>query len=549
MVQVRNLSDFIAQAKAAGFWVYGAEATGSGPYDAVDYRGRTLFVVGSEGEGLGERVSVRLRPYRGDPVGGAGRVAQCGSGRGGAALRGGSTEEGRLTVYIIDGYNVLHELRRHQGKEAHGAPLDSGALADERARLLDRIASLMGGTDDRALVVFDSHTATLQKVESATPSVEVYFGSLERSADAIIERTAYVLRAAENVVVVTSDFALQKTVFAASVTRRSSRQFVDELQAHTRKVAISTDCTRMVHRVEERIDASEPGAAQVVARLPRRGRDRPGLRVPAGDRLEEVGEDMESTARAGYPLVDWDDDEDLVRLAKMGNSDATRRLLSKYQYFVRVKAHSYFLAGGDGDDLLQEGYIGLFKAIRDYRADRAHAFRGFAELCVTRQIITAIKTASRQKHSPLNTYISFSYAPAGSGYEDRTLADLIPSGRTSDPVQQVISTGGTPQSDRLPQAPAEPTGSTGAPSLPGRAVVRRYRRADRARHQDGRQRTAEDQAQGPAAPRKSQGSRVVGLRRLGRGGCRQGRAAVQSCQRLGLTLSCYPAGVAQWQSS
>jgi RNA polymerase sporulation-specific sigma factor len=147
---------------------------------------------------------------------------------------------------------------------------------------------------------------------------------------------------------------------------------------------------------------------------------------------------MESTARAGYPLFDWDDDEDLVRLAKMGNSDATRRLLTKYQYFVRVKAHSYFLAGGDGDDLLQEGYIGLFKAIRDYRPDRAHAFRGFAELCVTRQIITAIKTASRQKHSPLNTYISFSYSPAGSGYEDRTLADLIPSGRTSDPVQQVL---------------------------------------------------------------------------------------------------------------
>lgn len=163
-----------------------------------------------------------------------------------------------MTVYIIDGYNVMHELRRHQGKEAHGARLDSGALADERDRLLDRIASFMGGTTDRALVVFDSHRATLQKVESATRNLEVYFGSLERSADAIIERTAYGLRAAENVedvVVVTSDFALQKTVFAASVTRRSSRQFVGALRAHTRKVANSTDCTRMVHRVEERIDA------------------------------------------------------------------------------------------------------------------------------------------------------------------------------------------------------------------------------------------------------------------------------------------------------
>jgi predicted RNA-binding protein with PIN domain len=161
-----------------------------------------------------------------------------------------------MTVYIIDGYNVLHELRRYQGKEAHGARLDPGALADERARLVDRIASLMGGTADRALIVFDSHTATLQKVESATPTVEVYFGSLQRSADAIIERAAYVLRAAENVVVVTSDYGLQKTVFTASVMRQSSRQFVNELQAHTRKVANSTDCTTIVHRVEERIDAT-----------------------------------------------------------------------------------------------------------------------------------------------------------------------------------------------------------------------------------------------------------------------------------------------------
>jgi RNA polymerase sporulation-specific sigma factor len=147
---------------------------------------------------------------------------------------------------------------------------------------------------------------------------------------------------------------------------------------------------------------------------------------------------MERTARAGYPLIDWDDDEDLVRLAKRGNDDATKRLLHKYAQFVRVKAMSYFLAGGDSEDLIQEGYIGLFKAIRDYRSDRAASFRSFAELCVTRQIITAIKTASRQKHTPLNTYISFSYSPAGAAQEGWTLADVIPSGRNSDPVQQVI---------------------------------------------------------------------------------------------------------------
>ncbi len=132
-------------------------------------------------------------------------------------------------------------------------------------------------------------------------------------------------------------------------------------------------------------------------------------------------------------------DEELVSYAKAGDTDATRKVLVRYRQFVRLKANCYFLAGGDGDDLIQEGYIGLYKAIRDYEYGRNTSFRSFAELCVTRQIITAIKTASRQKHVPLNTYLSFSHSPSSSDYESRTLADIIPSGRSSDPVQQVIS--------------------------------------------------------------------------------------------------------------
>ncbi len=147
---------------------------------------------------------------------------------------------------------------------------------------------------------------------------------------------------------------------------------------------------------------------------------------------------MGLTERAGYP-VNWDDEEELVRLAKLGDAGAIKHLLAKYRHFVRIKATSYFIAGGDTEDLIQEGYIGLYKAIRDYRSERASCFRSFAELCVTRQIITAIKTASRQKHAPLNSYVSFSYSSTRTGTEERTLADLIPSGRTSDPVQQVIS--------------------------------------------------------------------------------------------------------------
>jgi RNA polymerase sporulation-specific sigma factor len=147
---------------------------------------------------------------------------------------------------------------------------------------------------------------------------------------------------------------------------------------------------------------------------------------------------MEGTAFAGRAIGEWSDEE-LVALAKNGDQEATKRLVVRYHQFVRLKANSYFLAGGDGEDLVQEGNIGLFKAIRDYEYGRSTSFRSFAELCVTRQIITAIKTASRQKHHPLNSYVSFSHSPSRNDYEGRTLADILPSGRASDPVQQVVS--------------------------------------------------------------------------------------------------------------
>ena len=132
-------------------------------------------------------------------------------------------------------------------------------------------------------------------------------------------------------------------------------------------------------------------------------------------------------------VTEWTDEE-LVAVAKTADPEATRGILTRYHHFVRMKANSYFLAGGDGDDLIQEGYIGLYKAIRDFEPGRSTSFRSFAELCVTRQIITAIKTASRQKHLPLNTYVSFSHTPTSSEYDTRTLADVIPAGRTSDPA-------------------------------------------------------------------------------------------------------------------
>ncbi len=130
-------------------------------------------------------------------------------------------------------------------------------------------------------------------------------------------------------------------------------------------------------------------------------------------------------------------DEEVVDLAQQGDSVAVEYLLSKYKNFVRSKARSYFLIGADHEDIVQEGMIGLFKAVRDYQPDRLSSFRAFAELCITRQIITAIKTATRQKHVPLNSYVSLN-KPIYDEESDRTLMDVIVEGRAQNPEELII---------------------------------------------------------------------------------------------------------------
>jgi len=135
------------------------------------------------------------------------------------------------------------------------------------------------------------------------------------------------------------------------------------------------------------------------------------------------------------------EDLQLVVKARNGNQKALDALMRRYTGFVRLKASSYFLAGGESDDLIQEGLIGLYKAVRDFRHDKETSFRSFAELCVTRQIITAIKTATRYKHQPLNQYVSFSHTPAGQESEGEcSLGDALPGPTTNDPSVCVIST-------------------------------------------------------------------------------------------------------------
>lgn len=131
-------------------------------------------------------------------------------------------------------------------------------------------------------------------------------------------------------------------------------------------------------------------------------------------------------------------DEDVIKDAKAGDAVALEFLINKYKSFVRAKARTYFLIGADREDIIQEGLIGLYKAIRDFRGDKLSSFRAFAELCITRQIITAIKTATRQKHIPLNSYVSLN-KPIFDEESDRTLLDVISEENISDPEEMIIN--------------------------------------------------------------------------------------------------------------
>src|SRR5205085_10950662 len=141
---------------------------------------------------------------------------------------------------------------------------------------------------------------------------------------------------------------------------------------------------------------------------------------------------------ASTPLLDLADDE-LAGRFQAGDRLALEALIARYRRFARAKGRGYFLVGGDGDDIEQEALIGLYKAIRDYQVERQASFRAFAELCITRQIITAIKTATRQKHQPLNQYVSISGVRGGDDPGERTVEDLLDDHNIADPADEVVS--------------------------------------------------------------------------------------------------------------
>ena len=223
--------------------------------------------------------------------------------------------------------------------------------------------------------------------------------------------------------------------------------------------------------------------------------------------MKRVGAERTAVAKSPQKAQRELEDLQLVLKARNGSTVALDALIRRYTPFVRLKASAYFLVGGANDDLIQEGLIGLYKAVRDFRPDKETSFRSFAELCVTRQIITAIKTATRFKHSPLNTYVSFSHTPAGQDPDgDCTLGDALPGSAVHDPAICVISTEELQSLVGCLGTTLSPLESDALAPLPRGLVLRGDGRRARLRHEDDRQRAPAGQAQDPEPPARAPGS-------------------------------------------
>ena len=281
------------------------------------------------------------------------------------------------------------------------------------------------------------------------------FGALEvrhaEEADAVLERLAVERAAPRGVVLVSSDRLIRETAGQEVADGRRTTSQQSSRARHPRRARAFPRRSR-----RRRARPGHPLAARAVA--PPAALDLPkapcylpftfNLRVRVAGRTAPFPPPRgnspcprtQAAVRPAERIQREQDDVRLVVRARNGDQASLDALLRRYTGFVRLKASSYFIAGGESDDLIQEGLIGLYKAVRDFRADKDTSFRSFAELCITRQIITAIKAATRYKHQPLNGYVSFSQTPAGQDDGDCTLGDALPGPGVDDPAVCVIST-------------------------------------------------------------------------------------------------------------
>lgn len=377
-------------------------------------------------------------------------------------------------LLIVDGYNVIGAWSEAEKK---GWPLD-----ESRDRLMRQLEDYAGFSGEEILLVFDGYQSErTTTTEEKHGDLTLIFTRHGETADSYIERAAAQTPRYRELRVATSDGLEQSQVLSSGAIRMTSRELLRELremrksgmsahqnQPNMNRNTIFPECRRTsAHGWKSCGAESEAGDAPCAARkageqFVRRSNecnesgqcpDGAGRADAAGRRCilldfplrQAVPGEPEQPASvpllsssAAHSVYEGMTDEDVVALCRTGDSVAVEYLLNKYKNFVRSKARSYFLIGADHEDIVQEGMIGLYKAIRDFRPEKLASFRAFAELCITRQIITAIKTATRQKHIPLNSYVSLN-KPLYDEESDRTLLDVCAEGHSSNPEELIIS--------------------------------------------------------------------------------------------------------------
>lgn len=375
-------------------------------------------------------------------------------------------------LLIVDGYNVIGAWSE---AEKNGWSLD-----ESRDRLMRQLEDYAGFSGEEILLVFDGYQSErTTTTEEKHGDLTLVFTRHGETADSYIERAAAQTPRYRELRVATSDGLEQSQVLSSGAIRMTSRELLRELR-EMRKSGMSA---HQQHEPKHDFFPNAGGhprtagkaAARRVKRETRPAPPEKQVNSLSDDRMNAMNQDndpMEQeepmlpeddaflldfplrqavpgepeqpasvpllSSSAAHSVYEGMTDEDVVSLRRTGDSVAVEYLLNKYKNFVRSKARSYFLIGADHEDIVQEGMIGLYKAIRDFRPEKLASFRAFAELCITRQIITAIKTATRQKHIPLNSYVSLN-KPLYDEESDRTLLDVCAEGHSSNPEELIIS--------------------------------------------------------------------------------------------------------------
>lgn len=378
-------------------------------------------------------------------------------------------------LLIVDGYNVIGAWSEAEKK--------GWSLDESRDRLMRQLEDYAGFSGEEILLVFDGYQSErTTTTEEKHGDLTLIFTRHGETADSYIERAAaqtpalsgtarrYVGRAGAIAGAVQRRDPHDQPGTAARTSRNAQKRHVGAPEsaqhepkhdffpnagghprtagkAAARRVkretrpappekqvnSLSDDRMNAMNQDNDPMEQEEPMLPEDDAFL----LDFPLRQAVPGEPEQPASVPLLSSS-AAHSVYEGMTDEDVVALCRTGDSVAVEYLLNKYKNFVRSKARSYFLIGADHEDIVQEGMIGLYKAIRDFRPEKLASFRAFAELCITRQIITAIKTATRQKHIPLNSYVSLN-KPLYDEESDRTLLDVCAEGHSSNPEELIIS--------------------------------------------------------------------------------------------------------------